>query len=136
MNPVNSFFNMYDSFHLYEFWFYLYVYWTSVFLFVVDRDLDNLSSLSNKYYNEQLSIWHSMGADKTVDLSAIHPVLHLMRNKLSLDGLGGFRGVSATITFGARKRIEHSYVKILIFLVLLTLLYSIQTSLFQPLVSF
>ena len=68
-----------------------------------------------------------MGADKTVDLPAINHVQHLMRNKLSSDGLGGFRGVSATLNFGARKRIEHSYVKMLIFLVLLTLLYSIQT---------
>ena len=57
-----------------------------------------------------------MGADKTLDLSAIYPVQRLMRNKLSLDGLGGFR---------ARKRIEHSYIKIIIFLMLLTLLYSI-----------
>ena len=68
-----------------------------------------------------------MGADKTVDLSAIYPVQHLMRNKLSSGDLGGFRGVSATINFGARKGIEHSYVKILNFLVLLTLLYSMQT---------
>ena len=101
---------MYDFFNLYEFWFYLYVYWTSVFLFVVDRDLDNHSSLSYMYYNEQLSIWHTMGADKTVDLSAIYPVQHLMRNKLRSDGLGGFRGVSATRNFGAMKRIEHSYI--------------------------
>ena len=70
LNLVNSFFNMYDFLNLYEFWFYLYVYWTAVFLFVVDRDLDNHSSLSYMYYNEPLSIWHAMGADKTVDLSA------------------------------------------------------------------
>ena len=45
-----------------------------------------------------------MWADKTVDLSAINPVQHLMSSKLSSDGLGGFRGVSATINFGARKK--------------------------------
>ena len=68
-----------------------------------------------------------MGADKTIDLSAFYPVQHLMRNKLSSDGLGGFRGVSATRNFGARERIEHSYTKVILFLVLTTALYSIQT---------